>query len=181
MWDEALTIAQFVGSIVVTSAVFAGGAWALYRFLFNLQAALEIRINATEIGPGSAEDRCLVEAVVEIENKGTRNTRLPWEEQVRPLSVYPVSLTKGEVEHSSAEQTHGVRQSRYPNTSATATIIRAGTTERIPFLIEVRRGHVYLLAFVAYLSRRDRRRSERAGTPTGRPTSWSGRTYIRIS
>jgi len=185
MTEETFRLVQTTQIVVVTTAVFVGGGWALYRFLHNLQAALEIRISTRELGPGSADDRCLVEAVVEIENKGTRNCRLPWKRQedepwVQPFSVYRASLIDGELVHKD-KQAHAVRVSRCPDTNAPATIIRAGATERIPFVLELERGNLYLLTFVAHLAERDRRKSERAGTPGPRPTSWTGRKYISVS
>jgi len=177
---------EAIESVVVMGGVIAGGAWALYRFFNDLQVALEIRVRTREIGPGGTDAKCLVEAVVEIENKGTTNGRLPWRDiaadgsgAVRPLHVFRVTQTLKGSSHELVEQV-AVAKSRDPNDPAIGMVVRSGVTECIPFLLELDRDQVYLLSFVAHLTPRDHRRSLQAGTPSSRPTSWTGRTYVRV-
>ncbi len=164
------------GGAVVLAAIIAG-LWALYTFRLRRQAVLSIVIRTSEnIVPN---DGCyLISAVVEIENKGTRNTRLPYEQP--PLTVWRITFDEEGKRRSDFVDRYPVTRASNPDDPTPATIVRAGAIERIPFLLRLESRGLYLLTFVAGLSEAEVDVARTAGTPSGRGVSWVGKNYVIV-
>jgi hypothetical protein len=143
------------------------------------QAVIQITIEASQQSLPNDSSR-YVSAVVEIENKGNRNTRLSYEGR-DPFLVTPIKISeRGEMLHKDSFR-YPVRLASNPQGKAPGTIVRAGGREQLPFFFRVEFPGLYMLAFAARLSPEEQKTASEAGTPEGRPASWTGKKLIVVN
>jgi hypothetical protein len=93
-----------------------------------------------------------VSVVVQVENKGTINTRLVYGDDRQPLSVYPVTaIDDTGTPRVGSRETYGTPVSTSPGELSPSVNVRAGGCERIHFLFRVKAPGLYLLTFAAPL------------------------------
>jgi hypothetical protein len=143
------------------------------------QAVIQITIEASQ--QSLPDDSSLyVSAIVEIENKGNRNTRLSYEGR-DPFLVTPIKISeRGEMRFENSLG-YPVRLASNPQGKAPGTIVRAGGREQLPFFFRVEAPGLYMLSFAVRLSPEEQKTASEAGTPEGRPTSWTGKKLIVVS
>ena len=89
-----------------------------------------------------------VSVVVQIENKGTINTRMVYGEDRKPLSVYPaIAIDDTGVPHFGPPKKYGTLVTTSPGELSPSVNVRAGGSERLYFFFRVKAPGLYLLAF----------------------------------
>lgn len=142
------------------------------------QAVIQISIEASQQSLPN-DSSLYVSAIVEIENKGNRNTRLSYESR-DPFLVTPIKINeRGEMRFENSLR-YPVRLASNPQGKAPGTIVRAGGREQLPFFFRVETSGLYMLSFAAHLSPEEQKTASEAGTPEGRPTSWTGKKLIVV-
>jgi hypothetical protein len=140
------------------------------------QAVLQITIIASQLSLPNDSSK-YISAIVEIENKGTRNTRLSFE-STPPFLVTPIQVTKtGEIVYENSIA-YPVRRSSNPKLTTPGVVIRAGGREQHIFFLRVDSPGAYLLAFVASLAPEEQEIAGEAGSKY--PTSWTGKTLVLV-
>jgi hypothetical protein len=121
----------------------------------------------------------LLFATVDIVNTGNAPARLVYEEG-DPFLVTAVDFDAQGQPVFARSTTLRVPQARDPNSSALATIIRAGGQESLPFVLRLERPGLYFLSFRAQLCSADRESLEGLGIPEWRPVSWTAKHYASV-
>ena len=92
-----------------------------------------------------------VAAVVQVENKGTINTRLDFGEERTPLSVYTVTVDEKGTPHFDLRDRYGTPVAVSPSELVPSVNVRASGCERLHFLFQVNSPGLYLLTFAVPL------------------------------
>ncbi|HWP54403.1 MAG TPA: hypothetical protein VN476_09690 [Pyrinomonadaceae bacterium] len=171
LWSGIESIATIFGLLIAA-------CWAAYTFYLKWQAALQIVIKASQVKLPN-DPRPYISATVEIENKGSRNTRLPFDAR-DPFTVWPIEFDADGNMKTGECKSYPVTRASNPSHPPLATIVRAGTVESIPFFVPVIGPGLYFLTFVVRVSEKEGKISKAAGKPKSRPASWVGKTYLVV-
>ncbi len=139
------------------------------------QAILAISIHATQVSLPDDTQR-YISVVVSIENRGSRNTRLPTSRS--PFVVRAVEVDDGDALTFTQEQSYQVRRASDPRHPPPNIIVRAGGIERIPFFCAVSRTGLYLLTFHVSMTEREQEVAEREGFSFA--GSWVAKEYMIV-
>jgi len=167
-----------IASIVTIFGLLVAAVWAAHTFYLKWQAALQIVIRASQVKLPD-DPRQYISATVEIENKGTRNTRLPLDGK-EPFTVWRIEFDAAGKMRPGESKSYPVIRASNPSAPSLGTIVRAGTVEYIPFFVPVTRPGLYFLTFVVRVSKKEGKKSAAAGTPRKRPASWVGKTFLVV-
>jgi hypothetical protein len=116
-----------------------------------------------------------------VTNRGTRTARLSYESGQGPLAVTAVSFgDDGRPKFGDSIHLQ-VSQAASPNALALSTIVRAGASERLPFMCRVKGSGAYYVAFRVQVSPEVSEELESQGIPAGRPLSWTGKAYVVVN
>jgi hypothetical protein len=200
--EEFATLAKAVQSILTPIALVVAAGWAIYTFralgqitrsraevqkteaeIQHLQqearigAVVEISITTSQ--HTRPNDRyAYVSAVVEIENKGSRNTRLVHGGNERPFSVYAVDFEDNGSLKYEFQAAYPVLRSTAPSSTSPSTVVRAGGREKIPFYFRVSTPGVYLLIFRAPISEEEQDIGKMLGLKF--PANWVAKKYLVV-
>jgi hypothetical protein len=200
--EEFATLAKAVQSILTPIALVVAAGWAIYTFralgqitssradlqkteaeIQNLQrearigAVVEISITTSQ-HPRPNDPYAYVSAVVEIENKGSRNTRLVHGGNQGPFSVFAVDFEDDGSLKYERQAAYPVLLSTRPASKSPSTIVRAGGREKIPFYFRVSSPGVYLLIFRARVSKEEKAVGKELGLKF--PASWVAKKYLVV-
>jgi hypothetical protein len=200
--EEFATLARAIQSILTPLALVLAAVWAIYTFralrqvtqsraqlqkteaeILDLQreakigAVVEMSIN-TSRHTRPNDPHTYVSAVVEIENKGIRNTRLEHGEDRRPFLVFSVDFEDDGSLKYERLAAYPVPVSRAPNSKSPSTIIRAGGREKIPFYFRVSSPGAYLLVFTAPTSKEEQDIGKDLGLDF--PGNWVAKEYLVV-
>jgi len=171
LWNGIESIATIIGLLIA-------GGWAAHTSYLKWQGALQVVIKASQVTLPDDPAR-YISAIVEIENKGSRNIRLPYDGR-DPFTVWPISIDSDGNMVFEKPVRYRVMRASTPNAPTPATTVRAGVVEYIPFFAPVKVPGLYLLTFVVGLSPEEQAVSVGAGKPSGRSASWVGKTYLVV-
>ena len=124
------------------------------------------------------DDNLYISAEVEISNHGSRNVRLPYNDS-NPFNLYCVTFKdKG---YPSFDHIAGfpVYLKACPGSKAKSTIVRARSTERLPFFTTVSEPGLYQLTYCVELSKKEDAKAKEAGAKDW--VRWSGATYVIVT
>lgn len=193
--EEIETLARAVQAVVTALALLVAGAWAIYTFRAlgqvarsraeiqkfereaRIGAVVEISIRTSQHTRPDDPD-AYVSAVVEIENKGIRNTRLEYGKDRRPFRVFSVERRNDGSLRYELRVACPVPVSTAPAISSPSTVIRAGGREKLPFYFRVSSPGVYLLVFTAPTSEEERAVGEELGLRF--PGNWMAMEYLVV-
>jgi|GEM_PF-6130925 hypothetical protein len=128
----------------------------------NIGSVIEISIRASQQSLPNDSAR-YISAIVEIENKGKKNTRLEYGKSRTPFSVYAVEIKEDGSLDFRDGAAYSVPVGGSPTASSPSVIVRAGGREKIPFFVRVGSPGLYLLAFAAHLSKEEQAVAKRLG------------------
>ena len=143
----------------------------------NVGAAIEISIRASRQSLPNDSSR-YVSAIVEIENKGRKNTRLEYGESRDPFFVHAVNIKEDGSLVFKDRATHSVPVGRSPEEKSPSVIVRAGGREKIPFFFRVSSPGLYLLVFAARVSGEEQAVGEKLGFKFG--GAWVAKEYFVV-
>ena len=193
--EEFATLAKAVQNILTPIALVVAAGWAIYTFsalgqitrsraeIQKLQreasigAVVEISIT-TSHHTRPHDPYAYVSAVVEIENKGSRNTRLVHGGNERPFSVFAVDYQDDGSLKYERQAAYPVLLSTAPSSRSPSTIVRAGGREKIPFYFRVSSPGVYLLIFRAPISEEEKAVGKELGLDF--PANWVAKKYLVV-
>ena len=200
--EEFATLAQAVQSILTPIALVVAAGWAIYTFsalgqitrsraeiqrteaeILDLQreasigAVVEISITTSQHTRPN-DPYAYISAVVEIENKGSRNTRLVHGGNERPFSVFAVDFQDDGSLKYERQAAYHVLLSTAPSGRSPSTIVRAGGREKIPFYFRVSSPGVYLLIFRAPISGKEQAVGKELGLDF--PANWVAKKYLVV-
>lgn len=121
----------------------------------------------------------LMEIVVEIENKGSRITRFNYADNLPPLILRKVNANNQKISFSDKKE-YKPFNANNPDNTVTGTTIRPGTTERVPFILQLEKGELYLITFVVPLTKFDRIISDIFRGFKKAKSNWIGRKFISV-
>lgn len=114
-------------------------------------SVINVTLQASQLAlPGDASR--YISAVVQVENKGTINTLLPFGDDRKPLSVYEVvSFDDEGAPQFGSPQKYGTPVATSAGVLSPNVNVRAGGTEKIHFLFRAKSAGLYFLAFAVPL------------------------------
>lgn len=120
-----------------------------------------------------------VATVVQIENKGTINTRLAYGEDRKPLSVYPVVIVEdaGTPRFGSPEK-YGTPVATSPRELSPSVNVRAGGCERLHFIFRVKSTGIYLITFAVPLDQDNQAIAKKLGFEFS--GNWVAKEYLVV-
>ena len=141
------------------------------------QAVIEIDIEATQQSvPG--DPARFFSAVVDVANKGSRNTRLAFNED-GPFHIRTVTIRPdGNLTFGTSANFPVVRASDPGGVPAPSMVVRAGGREQVPFFFRVDRPGLYFLTFAASLSPSEHEVAREQGVQF--ETSWVAKKYLIV-
>jgi len=141
------------------------------------QAVIEVSIDASQISiPG--DPARYVSAVVEIINKGTRNTRLEFSDDRRPFEVSSVRIgAEGKMEFETVDR-YGTPVATSKKEYSPSSVVRAGGTEKVPFVFRVASAGLYLLIFSVPVPKEEKEIASKLGFKYG--GNWVGKKFIVV-
>lgn len=204
--EEFATLAKAVQSILTPIALVVAAGWAIYTFsalgqitrsradLQKTQEEIQNFQREARIGPvveisittsqhtRPDEPYAYVSAVVEIENKGSVNTRLVHRANKKPFSVFAVDFEDDGSLKYECQAAYPVILSTAPSMISPSTIVRAGGSEKIPFFFRVSSPGVYLLIFRARIPAPISNEEPDVGEELGLdfPTNWVAKKYLVV-
>lgn len=120
-----------------------------------------------------------VSAVVQVENKGTINTRLAYGEDRKPLSVYPVVIVDGTgTPRFGSPEKYGTPVATSPGELSPSVNVRAGGCERLHFIFRVKSTGIYLLAFAVPLDQDNQAIAKKLGFEFS--GNWVAKEYLVV-
>ncbi len=119
-----------------------------------------------------------VSAVVQIENKGNRNTRLDYGESRKPLMVFAVRFNNDGALEYVEQSAYPVPVGRSPNAASPSILVRAGGRETIPFFFRVSSPGLYLVVFTAHTSEEEQVIAKELGFSF--PGNWVAKEYFVV-
>lgn len=177
-WSQVVEFMEGLRKVMIPPSIIIGAVWALFRFGCGWQAAIDIRLNASQKVLAN-DDNLYISAEVELSNHGTRNARLPYDDS-NPFSLYRVTFKEKEGQSfDPITDIPPVYLKSYPGSMAKSTIVRARTTERLPFLTQVSEPGLYLLTFCTELPKNEEAKAREAGAKHW--VKWSGATYVVVT
>lgn len=143
----------------------------------KIGAVVEISIRASQQSLPN-DSSYYISAIVEIRNKGGRNTRLEYGESREPFFVYAASFKHdGDLEFK-RQAAYSVPVGRSPNEASPSLLVRSGGSEQIPFFFRVSSPGLYLLVFAARSSEAEQAIAQELGfTFAG---SWVAKEYFVV-
>jgi hypothetical protein len=148
-----------------------------FEQMAGVQSVVEISIHASQLTIAN-DPSYYISAAVKIENKGTRNTRLKYPEDRKPLSVWnPEWNDKGDLQFVAVSR-HGIPVSTSPNVPSPSSIIRAGGLETIPFVFRVSSPGLYLLIFSVPVPKEEISIAKKLGFVFG--SNWTAKQYVVV-
>jgi hypothetical protein len=177
-WSQVVEFMEDIQKVMIPLSIMAGAVWALFRFECGWQAAIDIRLNASQkVLPN--DGNLYISAEVEISNHGSRNVRLPYDDS-NPFSLYRVTFKENEGQSfDSIADIPPVYLKSCPGSMAKSTIIRARSTEWLPFFTAVSEPGLYLLTFCTELPKNEEAKAREAGAKDW--VKWSGATYVIVT
>lgn len=139
------------------------------------QAVLAISIHATQVSLPD-DTQTYISVVVSIENRGSRNTRLPASRS--PFIVRAVEVDDSDALTFTQEQSYQVRRASDPRHPPPNIIVRAGGMERIPFFCAVSHPGLYLLTFRVSMTENEQEVAEKEGFSFA--GSWVAKEYMIV-
>lgn len=145
----------------------------------RIGSVIDVTLQASQLAvPDDAS--LYVAAIVQIENKGTINTRLIYDEERKPLSVYPVAKVDDTgTLHFGSPDRYGTPVGTSPNELSPSVNVRAGGSERLHFLFRVKSPGLYLLAFAVPLDKDNQTIAKRLGFEF--KGNWVAKEYLVVS
>jgi len=141
---------------------------------------INIEVTATQVAIPNDVFK-YINCYVKITNRGTRTARLGYENDREPFAVTAVSFEDdGRPKFGESLRLH-VPQAASPSASAVSTIVRAGSSEMLPFVCRVKNAGVYYVTFRVQVSPEVSEELVTQGVPSRLPTSWTGKTYIVVN
>jgi hypothetical protein len=120
----------------------------------------------------------IIVALVEIANRGSRNTRIEWKGQPAPFRVSLTTFdSEGKPTYAGAQEFR-VPLAINPRGEAESHIIRAGGLESIPFALKVASAGLYLLSFRALVDVVEQPVAKELGAQQG--TAWTCNRYVLV-
>lgn len=144
----------------------------------RIGSVINVTLQASQLAVPD-DDSLYVSAVVQVENKGTINTRLAYGEDKKPLSVYPVAIVDdtGTPCFGSPEK-YGTPVATSPGEPSPSVNVRAGGCERLHFFFRVKSPGLYLLAFAVPLDPDNQDIAKKLGFEfTG---NWAAKEYLVV-
>jgi hypothetical protein len=140
------------------------------------QAVVSVGIESTVYR--SPEGGYILLAVVELTNRGGRNTKIKWRDEPPAFRVRVVKFdAEGMASYDSVKELQ-VPLTLDPTSVPNSHIIRAGGTESISFSIRVPIAGVYLLSFRGVVDEQERTESAKLGADL--PVAWTGNRYVLV-
>jgi len=177
-----------VGDAAKVLAILAGGLWSIFLFASLRQwsrGRIELEKVAAEVKKLEFENfrqavlqlsmktrqktikgdkGRYVLGIVDIENKGNRNTRVSWGKE-KPLSVRTVEINGSGVADYGTPMQYAVSAGR-EDVEYSGWIVRVGAREQIPFCIRIDAPGLYQIVFRARLSVEEKEVSSQLGVTT---------------
>ena len=176
-WSHVVEFMEDLGKVMIPLSIIIGAVWAHFTFGCGWQAAIDIRLNASQKVLAD-DDNLYISGEVEISNHGSRNVRLPYDDS-NPFSLYRVTFKeKGRPSFDSIAGIPPVYLKSCPGSVAKSTIVRAHSTERLPFFTAVSEPGLYLLTFCAKVPKNEEAKAREAGARDW--VKWSGATYVIV-
>ncbi len=116
----------------------------VWRVIRKAAVAVDIRPTITRSLDG---DGYLIAAVVELANRSSQNTKIDWKDESPAFHVRPAKFDADGKPKYDPPTRFRVPLTFNPKSGAISHIIRAGTTESIPFAFKVASAGLYLLSF----------------------------------
>ena len=141
------------------------------------QAVVAVDIKATILSSPDGEGHIIL-AVVELTNRGSRNTRIKWKDQ---LPAFYVRLTQFDPSGRPTylqEKELRVPQTLNPDVEARSHVIRTGGTESIPFAVKVSLPGIYLLSFRGAVDDAELQQSKELGVEL--PGAWTANKHVVV-
>lgn len=143
----------------------------------KIGSVINITLQSSQLAvPGDAS--LYVAAVVQIENKGTINTRLAYGEDRKPLSVYPVVTVNDTGPHFVLPEKYGTVVATSPGELSPSVNVRAGGCERLHFLFRVKSPGLYLLTFAVALDQDNQTIAKKLGFEFR--GNWAAKEYLVV-
>ena len=143
----------------------------------KLQAALAVDIRPT-IARSLDGDGYLITAVVELANRGSQNTKINWKDEPPAFHVRLAKFDADGKPKYDPPLRFRVPLTFNPKSGAVSHVVRAGTTELIPFAFKVAAAGLYLLSFRGVVDGEERAEAERLGLSL--PEAWTGNKYVLV-
>ena len=140
------------------------------------QAVVTVAIQSTV--RRSPEGGYVLLAVVEITNRGGRNTKIKWKDELPAFYMRQVKFgADGTASYDLVKELR-VPLTLNPQAEPKSHILRAGGTESIHFPIHVSISGVYLLSFRGAVDEQEREESAKLGAEL--PVVWTGNRYVFV-
>src|SRR5450631_418897 len=143
----------------------------------KLQAALAVDI-CPAITRSPDGDGYLITAVVELANHGSQNTKINWKDEPPAFHVRLAKFDADGKPKYDPPLRFRVPLTFNPKSGAISQVIRAGTTESIPFAFKVASAGLYLLSFRGVVDGEERAEAEMLGLHA--PDAWTGNKYVLV-
>jgi hypothetical protein len=139
------------------------------------QAVVRVDIQAAIRASGSGH---IILAVVELTNRGGRNTKIKWRGEPPAFYVRFAELGGDGKPHYGPATECRVPLTVNPEFEPISHVIRAGGTESIPFAVRVASPGLYLLSFRGLVDEQERAEAQELGVEM--PVAWTGNRHVLV-
>lgn len=147
------------------------------ELLAKLQPAIAVDIHPA-IARSPDEDGYIITAVVELANCGSLQTKINWKDEPPAFHARLAHFDADGRPKYDPPVRFRVPLTSNPKSAAISQVIRAGSTESIPFAFKVPAAGLYLLSFRASIDGGERAEAERLGLHL--PEAWTGNKFVRV-
>jgi hypothetical protein len=147
------------------------------ELLLKLQPAIAVDIHPA-IARSPDEDGYIITAVVKLANRGSLQTKINWKDEPPAFHARLAHFDADGRPKYDPPVRFRVPLTSNPKSTAISHVIRAGTTESIPFAFKVQAAGLYLLSFRGGIDGEERAEAARLGLYL--PEAWTGNKYVRV-
>ena len=115
---------------------------------------------------------------MELANRGSQNTKINWKDEPPAFHVRLAKFDADGKPKYDPPTRFRVPLTFSPKSGPISHIIRAGTTESIPFAFKVASAGLYLLSFRGTVDAEECAEAERLGLQL--PEAWTGNKYVLV-
>lgn len=119
----------------------------------------------------------LISAVVEITNRGSRNTKIRWKNQPPAFYVRLARFVDGKPEYDPVKEFR-VWRTLNPNSDGSNHVIRAGGREALTFAVKVSTSGLYLLSFRGAVDPKEREEAKKLDVEL--PVAWTANRHVLV-
>jgi hypothetical protein len=142
----------------------------------RIGSVMNVTLQATQLAVPN-DPTLYVSVVVQIESKGSINTRLAYEDR-KPLSVYRITKDETGALQFGSPKRYGTPVTTSPRELSPSVNVRAGGCESLQFFFPVESPGLYLLAFAVALDEENQAIAEELGFEF--KGNWTAKQYLVV-